>query len=69
MITQGSSLSDIGKRERTMAQILTEIVQAALQRLRKKKEKNIIRNIRWAAMLSTLYCSFSAPSATLHAAF
>ena len=31
MITQDSSLSDIGKRERTMAQILTEIVQAAQQ--------------------------------------
>ena len=31
MITQGSSLSDIGKRELTMAQILTEIVQTAQQ--------------------------------------
>ena len=31
MITQDSSLSDIGKRERTMAQILTEIVQTAQQ--------------------------------------
>ena len=31
LITQDSSLSDIGKRERTMAQILTEIVQAAQQ--------------------------------------
>ena len=31
MITQDSSLSDIGKRERTMAQILTEVVQAAQQ--------------------------------------
>ena len=29
MITQGSSLSDIGKRERTMSQILSEIIQAA----------------------------------------
>ena len=31
MITHGSSLSDIGKRERTMEQILTEIVQTAQQ--------------------------------------
>ena len=31
VITQDSSLSDIGKRECTMAQILTEIVQAAQQ--------------------------------------
>ena len=31
MVTQGSSLSDIGKRELTMAQILTEIVQTAQQ--------------------------------------
>ena len=31
MITQDSSLSDIGKRERTMAQILTEIAQTAQQ--------------------------------------
>ena len=31
MVTQGSSLSDIGKRERTMEQILTEIVQTAQQ--------------------------------------
>ena len=31
MITQDSSLSDIGKRELTMAQILTEIVQTARQ--------------------------------------
>lgn len=29
LITRDSSLSDIGKRERSMAQILTEIVQAA----------------------------------------
>ena len=31
MITQDSSLSDIGKRERTMEQILSEIVQTAQQ--------------------------------------